>query len=136
LNIWKLVAVLSNAALLIIAVLYFTHSGEVIHSAETNRAFIVNVELEELKEQSILYAKIELPDDVFFYSKHQSEITKLRSITLAWDKIRDKVKLPFAIQANKQGLKSIQVFFYDENSNVVGQRSIRIRFKEKNHEVG
>lgn len=100
-------------------------------SALTGKPFVVRVDLEEIKQRQLEYASIELPAGVHFVSKEHPEIRSQNRIEIDLVGEMDLTNLPFVIESDSAGEKTIRIRFYGHNQHdlALAQREIKIHFR-------
>jgi hypothetical protein len=99
--------------------------------APVDRAVVVRVELGDLKALGrVARIRIDLPSGVSFYSQNHQQLSGSSSVLLTVDASKNLSYVPFAVLAKQAGSKPILVRFLDEQSTVVAERILDIRFKE------
>jgi hypothetical protein len=114
------------AIILVLLIIFIPESGMQIM---TNQNVLVKIEIKEIGSLDIAYAEIDLPDGVTFYSVRHPEINSQQNITIAWTPQTETSKLPFIINAKTAGKKAIKIKFFDDNNNLVKEKSLNINFR-------
>jgi len=130
LNFWKALA-FASPALSLALVAGFWYAGlqnSANYSAHVGDHVLVRVEVEQLKDQGVRFAEIELPAGVSFYSERYPELKERRTVVLAWNDQMDVSHLPVVIQSQAAGAKQIKIRFQDSEHHTVKERQVTIRF--------
>lgn len=132
LALWRGFSVCSGAlSLLLISWIAVHRAPEGGLLAPVDRAVVVRVELGDLKALGrVARIRIDLPSGVSFYSQNHQQLSGASSVLLAVDTNKNSTYIPFAVLAKQAGSKPILVRFLDEQSTVVAERILDIRFKE------
>jgi hypothetical protein len=129
LKIWKTLAFLSPvASMLVVAGFWFAGLQGAAYSAHVGDRVLVRVEVEQLQNQGVRFAEVELPAGVYFYSERYPELKEKRSVVLAWNDQMDVSNLPVVIQGQATGSKQIKIRFQDSEHRTVKERQVTIRF--------
>ncbi|MBT7609438.1 MAG: hypothetical protein HN576_06765 [Bacteriovoracaceae bacterium] len=97
--------------------------------AMVGQAYAINVELEKITDQSVTHIKIDLPENVEFYSKrNDSNVSKLKSLKISLSTFEAFDRIPFVIKAKENGLKTIKITLFNNKEEIVKNKIIKMKF--------
>lgn len=89
---------------------------------------VVRIDLKPLEAEKAVYAQIELPEGVYFYSEKNPELIEKKRLLVAWTPDSKKRSFPFVIRGHEPGTKLVSVNLFDQENNIISQRHLRIKF--------
>ena len=128
---WKRLALLTSGVFLFTLAFntYWVFQNPT-YEAHIGQAFLVRIELKDLKKYQISEARIELPAGVQFYSEMYPELENQTSLVLNLQDTPSATYIPFIVKASEMGTKALQVKFFNQNRESVATRELKIKFKE------
>ncbi|WP_413288100.1 hypothetical protein [Bdellovibrio sp. HCB337] len=132
---WKILSMSSLASLAIVLFVGFQmmnkHSEEVL----AKQAYVIHIDFNQMDQQMVAGAEIELPEDVRFVSSNK-EIQKEKRLKLPVSvKSLGRGKLPFVVTSDLAGEKSIRVRLLNEKDELVREQIFKVKFAKEGASV-
>lgn len=97
--------------------------------AIVGQAYAINIELEKINDQSVAYIRVNLPENVQFYSKTRNgSLSRKRSLTLPMETLAAFEKLPIVVKAKGEGIKNIKLTLLNESKDIIKEKKIKMKF--------
>lgn len=90
--------------------------------------YVVNVDLKEVSETNISFAKIILPKNIVFVSKNNPSLSSKRELSIDWEYLAQNRRLPIVIQGIQSGKMVVEVRFYDKKNKLIRTKKVKLNF--------
>ncbi|MCM2276690.1 MAG: hypothetical protein NDJ89_01280 [Oligoflexia bacterium] len=132
---WKPALASSAAAALLVIVWNGREAQGPVFPATAGQPVAVKVEMPEKSARKVVFAQVELPRGVRFYSKSFPAIGEKTSLDLAWKESPAPSALPIIVKAEEKGIKTVKVKFFDDDRKLIGERQLKINFEKEGSQV-
>lgn len=129
---WKVLSLSSLASLALviffgISLLKKNNSADVF----AKQAYVIHVDFNQMDQQQVAEAEIELPEDVRFVSSNK-DVQRERRLKLPVSvKNLGRGKLPFVVTSDFSGEKAIKVRLLNEKDELVREQILRVKFAKE-----
>lgn len=133
---WKCVSLGSLASLALVLFFNFGLMTKENPEAFSRQAYVIHVNFNQMDQEMVAGAEIELPEDVRFVSSNK-EIQNERRLKLPVS-VRNlgRGKLPFVVTSDVLGEKAIKVRLLNEKDELVREQTLKVKFAKENSQEG